>query len=136
MTGEMDGDITCETPSPIDPIMTVMGILWRIEGILTETDTRMRDGNETWWWQLTGARPSLATLKQARQVLLTHIKRCSSGHSLSMLCRRCTAPGCWYCHVGREEIQYWMCHDRVNQTTRTVPERRILEDALTVTYTK
>ena len=91
--GEMDGVITCEGPRPIDPIMTVMGILWRIEGILTETDTLMRDGNETSWWQLTGARPSLATLKQTRQVFLTRIKRCSSGHSLSMLCRRCTAPG-------------------------------------------
>ena len=90
----------------------------------------MRDGNEVSWWQLTGAKSSLATLKQARQVLLTRIKRCSSGHRLSMLCRRCTAPGCWHCHVGREEIQCWMCHDRVNQETSTAPERRILEDAL------
>ena len=110
--------------------MSVMGILWRIEGILTEADTRMRDGNEMSWWQLTGARPSLATLKQVRQVLLTHIKRCCSGHRLSMLCRRCTASGCWYCHVGREEIQCWMCHDRMNQATSTVPERRVLEDVL------
>jgi ribonuclease HI len=128
--GEIDRDITCEVPRPIDPITAVMGILWRIEGILTEADTRMRDGNEVSWWQLTGAKSSLATLKQARQVLLTRIKRCSSGHRLSMLCRRCTAPGCWHCHVGREEIQCWMCHDRVNQATSTVPERRILEDAL------
>ena len=92
--GEMDGGITCESPSPIDPIMSLMGILWRIEDILTEADTLIRVGNETSWWQLTGARPSLATLKQARQVLLTHIKRCSSGHRLSMLCRRCTASDC------------------------------------------
>ena len=39
--GEMDGGITCEAPRPINPIMAVMGILWRIEGILTEADTRM-----------------------------------------------------------------------------------------------
>ena len=39
--GEMDGGITYEAPRPIDPIMTVMGILWRIEGILTEADTHM-----------------------------------------------------------------------------------------------
>ncbi len=39
--GEMDGGITCEAPRPIDPITTVMGILWRIEGILTEVDTHM-----------------------------------------------------------------------------------------------
>jgi hypothetical protein len=39
--GEMDGGITCEVPRSIDPIMTVMGILWRIEGILTEADTHM-----------------------------------------------------------------------------------------------
>jgi hypothetical protein len=38
---EMDGVITCEDPRPIDPITTVMGILWRIEGILTETETCM-----------------------------------------------------------------------------------------------
>ncbi len=94
--GEMDGGITCEAPRPIDPIMTVMDILWRIEGILAEADTHMRDGNETSWWQLTGARPSLATLKQASQVFLTRIKRWSIGHRLSILCRRCTTPGC--CH--------------------------------------
>ena len=34
--GEMDGGITCEAPRPIDPIMVVMGILWRIEGILKQ----------------------------------------------------------------------------------------------------
>ena len=39
--GEIDGDITCEVPRPIDPTTTVMGILWRIEGILTEVDTHM-----------------------------------------------------------------------------------------------
>ena len=110
--------------------MTMMGILWRVEGTLKESDTHMRDGDETSWWQLMDARPSLATLKQVRQVLLTRITRCRSGHRLSTLCRRCTAPGCWYCHVGKEEIQCWMCHDRVNQATSTVPERRILEDAL------
>ena len=128
---EVEGGITCEDPRPIDPIMEVMDILWRIEGILTEADTHMRDGNETSWCQLTGARPSLATLKQVRQVLLTRIKRCSRGHSLSILCRRCTTPGCYHCHVGREEIQCWMCHDSMNEATSTVPERRILEDVLT-----
>ena len=83
----MDGGITCEAPSPIDPIMVVMVVPWRIEGILTEADTHMRDGNEMSWWQLTGARPSLATLKQARLMLLTRIKRYSSGHRLSK-CRK------------------------------------------------
>ena len=34
--GEIDRDITCEVPRPIDPITVVMGILWRIEGILKQ----------------------------------------------------------------------------------------------------
>jgi hypothetical protein len=38
---EVDGVITCEAPRPIDPIMTVMDTLRRIEGILTEADTHM-----------------------------------------------------------------------------------------------
>ena len=41
---EMDGGITCEAPSLIDPITAVMGILWRIESILTETDTHIKMG--------------------------------------------------------------------------------------------
>jgi hypothetical protein len=32
--------------------------------------------------------------------------------------------------VGREEIQCWMCHDRLSQTTSTVLEKQIMEDAL------
>jgi hypothetical protein len=104
-SGELDEVIACEAPRPMDAIMAVMGILWRVEGALKEADTHMRDWDETSWWQLADARPSLATLKQARQVILTRIKRCGSGHRLSTLCRKCTAPGCWLCHVGREEIQ-------------------------------
>jgi hypothetical protein len=51
------------------PIMTVMGILWRVEGPLKEADTCMQDGDETSWWQLTDT-PPLATLKQTRQVTI------------------------------------------------------------------
>ncbi len=47
--GEVDEGIACETPWSMDPIMVVMVILWRVEGILKETDTRMRDGDETSW---------------------------------------------------------------------------------------
>ena len=130
LSGEVDEGIAGEAPRPMDPIMVVMVILWRVEGILKEADTRMRDGDETSRWQLTDARPSLATLRQARQVLLTRIKRCSNGNRLSTLCRRCTAPGSCHCHVGREEIQCWMCNDHMNQATSTVPERWILVDAL------
>ena len=106
--GKVDEGIADEAPRPMDPIMVVMDILWRVEGILKESDT---DGNETSWWQLTDSRPSLATLKQVRQVLLKRITRCSRGHRLSTLCRRCTTSGCWYCHVVREEIQFWMCNE-------------------------
>ena len=38
--GEEDEGIACEAPA-------VMGILWRVEGVLKEADTRMRDGDET-----------------------------------------------------------------------------------------
>ena len=75
--GEVDEGIAGEAPRPMDPIMTAMVILWRIEGILKEEDTHMRDRDKTSCWKLTDARPSLATLKQARQVLLTRITRCS-----------------------------------------------------------
>ena len=37
--GELDEEIAVETSSPMDPIMTVMDILWRVEGILKEVDT-------------------------------------------------------------------------------------------------
>ena len=90
---EVDEGIMGEDPRPMDPIMTVMDILWRVEGVLKETDTHMRDGDETSWWKLTGSRPSLATLKQTRQVILTHIKRCDIRHRLSTLYRKCTVSG-------------------------------------------
>jgi hypothetical protein len=38
--------------------------------------------------------------------------------------------------VGREEIQCWMCHDRLSHTTSTVLEERIVEDALTCSLHK
>ena len=60
---EVDEEIAGKVPRPMDPIMSVMDILWRVEGILKEADTRMRDGDEMLWWQLTDVRPSLVTLK-------------------------------------------------------------------------
>ena len=127
----MDG-----TPKPMVPIMTVMGILLRVEVALKEADTCMQNGDETSWWQLTDARPSVASLQQARQVILTRLKRCDNGHSLSTICRKCTVCDCWHYHVGREEIQCWMCHDRLSQTTSTVLEKRIVEDALSCSLHK
>ena len=38
-----------ETHMPMDPIMVMKGILWKVEGILKEADTRMQDGDETSW---------------------------------------------------------------------------------------
>ncbi len=70
-------------PKPMDPIMTVMGILLRVEVALKEADTCMQDGDETLWWQLTDVRPSVSTLQQARQVILTRLKRCVSGHRVT-----------------------------------------------------
>ncbi len=37
--GEVGEEIAGEAPRPMDPIMTVMDILWRVEGILKEVDT-------------------------------------------------------------------------------------------------
>jgi hypothetical protein len=82
------------------------------------------------------ARPSVATLQQATQVILTRLKRCDSGHRLSTICRKSTVSDCWHCHVGSEEIQCWMCHHRLNQATSTVLEKRILEDALSCSLHK
>ncbi len=82
--GELDEVIVDGAPKPMDPIMTVMGILLRVEVALKEANTCMQDGVETSWWQLTDARLSVATLQQARQVLLTLLKRCGSGHRLSV----------------------------------------------------
>ena len=36
-------------PRSMDPITVVMGILWRVEGVLKEADTFIRDGDETSW---------------------------------------------------------------------------------------
>jgi hypothetical protein len=94
--GELHEVIVDGAPKPIDPIMEVMGILLRVEAGLKESDTCMQDGVETSWWQLTDARPSVAILQQARQLLLTRLKRCRSGHRLSTISRKCTAPGCWH----------------------------------------
>ncbi len=52
-TCEVDEGIAGQVPRPMDPIMTVMDILWRVEGILKEADTthayetrmRRRGGN-------------------------------------------------------------------------------------------
>ena len=134
--GELHEVIVDGAPKPMDPIMAVMGILLRVEVALKEADTCMQDGDETSWWQLMDARPSVATLQQARQVILTRLKRCGSGHRLSTICRKCTAPGYWHCHVGREEIQCWMCHDRLSHTASTVLEERIVEDALSCSLHK
>jgi hypothetical protein len=92
--GELHKVIVDGAPKPIDPIMAVMGILLRVEAVLKESDTCMQDGVETSWWKLTDARPSVATLQQARQLLLTRLKRCRRGHRLSTICRKCTTPGC------------------------------------------
>jgi hypothetical protein len=46
-TGELHETIVGNVPKPVDPIMVVMGILWRVEGYLKETDTRIHDGDET-----------------------------------------------------------------------------------------
>jgi hypothetical protein len=46
-TGELYEAIVGNDPKPVDPIMVVMGILWRVEGDLKETDTRIHDGDET-----------------------------------------------------------------------------------------
>jgi hypothetical protein len=92
--GELHEVIVDGAPKPIDLIMAVMGILLRIEAALKESDTCMQDGAETSWLQLTDARPSVATLQQARQLLLTHLKRCRSGHRLSTICRKCTTSDC------------------------------------------
>jgi hypothetical protein len=83
--GELYEVIVDGVPKPIDPIMEVMGILLRVEAVLKEADTCMQDGVETSWWQLTDARPSVSTLQQARQLLLTRLKRCCSGHRLSTI---------------------------------------------------
>jgi hypothetical protein len=69
--GKLHEVIVDEAPKPMVPIMVVMGILLRVEVVLKETDTCMQDGDETSCWQLTDARPSVATLQQARQVILT-----------------------------------------------------------------
>jgi hypothetical protein len=74
--GELHEVILGGAPKPMGPIMTVMGILLRVEVGLKEADTCMQDGDETSWWQLTDARPSVTTLQQARLVILTHLKRC------------------------------------------------------------
>jgi len=71
-TGELYETIVGDVPKPVVPIMTVMGILWRVEGALKETDTRMQDGDETSRCQLMDVRPSLTTLTQARKMILTH----------------------------------------------------------------
>ncbi len=71
-TGELHETIVGDVPNPVDPIMTVMGILWRVEVALKETDTRMQDGDETSGCQLMDVRPSLTTLTQARKMILTH----------------------------------------------------------------
>ena len=92
--GELHEMIVDGAPKPMGPIMAVMGILLRVEVALNEADTCMQDRVETSWWQLTDTQPSVATLQQARQAILTRLKRCGSGHRLSTICRKCTAPGC------------------------------------------
>jgi hypothetical protein len=72
-------------PKPIDPIMTVMGILLRIEADLKESDTCMQDGAETSWLQLTDARPSVATLQQARQ-LVHHMPEVHRARLVALSC--------------------------------------------------
>jgi hypothetical protein len=69
--GELQEVIAGGAPKLMGPVMAVMGILLRVEVALKEADTCMQDGDETSWWQLTDARPSVATLQQARQVILT-----------------------------------------------------------------
>ena len=135
-SGELHEVIVGDAPKPVGPIMAVMSILWRIEGALKEADTRMQEGDEKSGWQLMDGRPSLAALTHVRQMILTRIERCGNGHRLSTVCRKCTAPGCWHCHAGREEIQCWMCDDLVSRATSTVPEERILEDALSCSLHK
>jgi len=79
--GGLDEVIADGVPRSMDPTSTVWVLLLRIESVLEEVDTRMRDGDETSWWQLTNARPSLAALTQDRQVILTSTKRCDNGHT-------------------------------------------------------
>ena len=125
-----------DAPKPVDPTTAVTGILWRVEGALKEADTRMQEGDEESGWQLVDGRPSLVALTHVRQMILTRINRCGNGHRLSTVCQKCTAPGCWHCHPGREEIQCWMCGGLVSRATSTVPEERILEDALSCSLHK
>jgi hypothetical protein len=92
--GDLHEVIVDGAPKPLDPTMTVMGILLRVEVTLKEADTCMQDGDETSRWQLTDVRPSVSTLQQGSQVILTRPKRCDSGHRLSTIYRKCTAPDC------------------------------------------
>ena len=40
-SGEVDEGIAGDVPKPMDPMMAVMGILWRVQDVLKEADTRM-----------------------------------------------------------------------------------------------
>jgi hypothetical protein len=47
--GELHKVIVDGAPKPMDPIMTVMGFLLRVEVALKEADTCMQDEVETSW---------------------------------------------------------------------------------------
>jgi hypothetical protein len=66
----------------------------------------------------------LATLKQARQVILTRIERCGSGHRESAP-RLAADTAMW---EGKRFSG--ACVDLMSQATSIVPEKRILEDDL------
>jgi hypothetical protein len=44
-SGELQEVIVGDASKPVGPITVVTGILWRVEGVLKEADTRMQEGD-------------------------------------------------------------------------------------------